>query len=86
MARVAALGQFGRLLRRRRLEAGLSQESLAARAGLDRTYISGIERGERNVSLINLCKLGEALGVGPEELVKGVRFRRPTRGRSDTAG
>jgi transcriptional regulator with XRE-family HTH domain len=51
------------------LRAGLSQEKLAAVAGLDRTYVGGIERGERNVALINISRLAEALNVHPSELL-----------------
>ena len=47
---------------------GLSQERLALEAGLDRTYVSGIERGERNPSLGNLFKLVDALGLKVSEL------------------
>ncbi|AJR09792.1 transcriptional regulator [Photobacterium gaetbulicola] len=50
------LKPFGLHIKQLRKEAALSQEELAARSGLDRTYISGIERGLRNVSLINLFK------------------------------
>jgi transcriptional regulator with XRE-family HTH domain len=41
----------------------MSQEVLAYRAGLDRTYISGVERGERNVSIVNIAKIAKALQV-----------------------
>jgi transcriptional regulator with XRE-family HTH domain len=54
---------FGQRLRTLRKERNLSQEDLALEAGLDRTYISGIEIGKRNVALVNICKLAVALGV-----------------------
>lgn len=63
------LVDFGARVRRMRLAAGYSQEELAHRAGLDRTYISGIERGRRNVSLVNIVRIAEALSVDPGYLV-----------------
>ena len=59
-------------LKRLRLSAGLSQESLADRAGLHRTYISSVERGQRNISLENIYALARALGAEPKELLKPV--------------
>ena len=64
--------RFDKRLRQLRLDAGLSQEALADEAGLDRTYVSSCERGHRNISLENLCRLAVALGVKTEELLKGV--------------
>ena len=56
-------------VRRIRVATGLSQEGLADRAGLHRTYISSLERGQRNVSVQNIFLLAEALGVPPADLV-----------------
>ena len=62
--------QFGKKLQTMRKEKGYSQEELAFRAGLDRTYISGIERGIRNPALKNIAKLAKALDVEVIELFK----------------
>ena len=59
---------FGQRVRELRSEKGLSQEALALACDLDRTYIGGIERGERNVSLINIQKIATALGVPIRDL------------------
>jgi transcriptional regulator with XRE-family HTH domain len=56
-------------LRRLREKAGLSQEELAARAGLARTYISGIENGRRNPTVIVLYEIATQLGADPRELL-----------------
>jgi transcriptional regulator with XRE-family HTH domain len=61
--------QFGKRLRGLRLDAGLSQEQLADKAALDRSYVGGVERGERNISLENICKLSTALGCTPSRLL-----------------
>ena len=55
-----AFGERVLLLRRRQ---GLSQEQLARKSGLHRTYIGGVERGERNISLVNIHRLADALNV-----------------------
>jgi len=60
---------LGHNIRRLRLATGLSQEELADRAGLHRTYISSVERGERNVSVDNIFLLARALGVEAADLV-----------------
>ena len=63
------LGIFGERVRSLRLSRGLSQEALALAAGLDRTYIGGVERGERNISLINIQKIASALDVTVADLL-----------------
>ena len=61
---------FGRALRSFREARKLSQEKLAERAGVHRTYESSVERGERNISLENMVKLGLALGVPLSRLIE----------------
>lgn len=61
--------QFGERLRTVRKAKGFSQEALAHACNLDRTYIGSVERGERNISLVNIVKIAEALGVKPGELL-----------------
>lgn len=61
---------FGKAVRHIREQKGLSQEALADLSRLHRTYIGGIERGERNVGLINLLRLSKALKVLPSELLQ----------------
>jgi transcriptional regulator with XRE-family HTH domain len=63
------LKSFGKHVKAIRLSKKISQEELALKADLDRTYISGIERGLRNVSLINIVKLANALNVSLIEMV-----------------
>jgi transcriptional regulator with XRE-family HTH domain len=63
---------FGRRLRELRLRRHLSQEKLAELADLHRNYVGGVERGERNVSLINIVKLAHALSVRPSKLIEPI--------------
>jgi transcriptional regulator with XRE-family HTH domain len=63
--------RFGLRVRDTRKRRGLSQEALAIACKLDRTYIGGVERGERNVSLINIYRIAEGLGVKPGDLLDG---------------
>jgi len=60
--------QFGERVRKERIRLGLSQEQLGFKTGLDRTYISGIERGERNPSLKNIGKIYKALDLSLDNL------------------
>jgi transcriptional regulator with XRE-family HTH domain len=63
---------MGASVRERRLALGWSQEQLAEKASLHWTYIGGIERGERNVSLLNIVKLARGLGVSASVLLAGI--------------
>lgn len=65
----AILRKFGEAVRRERKRRGLSQEDLGFEAELDRTYISGVERGRRNISLLNIHRIARALKVKPKDLV-----------------
>ena len=64
--------RFGQRLAQLRRERGWSQEELAEEAGLHRTYISSTERGQRNVSLVNIDKLAHALGTDIADLFRGM--------------
>ena len=61
----AELKQFGNRVRACRKAAGWSQERLAHECNLDRSYIGGVERGERNVSLLNIHRIAESLDISP---------------------
>lgn len=60
---------FGKHLAALRREAGFSQEALALESGLARSYLGGVERGQRNIALLNICRLAEALSVRPSVLM-----------------
>jgi transcriptional regulator with XRE-family HTH domain len=68
---------FGKAVRRIRNSLGLSQEDLADRANIHRTYIGGIERGERNPTLTMIHRLSQALGVPPSSLLAAEQERSP---------
>ena len=78
MAREDFRAAFGRRIRELRDRLDLSQEELAERAGLHRNYIGGIERGERNVAILNVVKLAASLEVSIAELFSPFN-RRPNR-------
>jgi len=67
-----SLVRLGENIKRFRKIHGLSQEKLAELANLHRTYVGGVERGERNISLLNLIHLADALEVSVADLVEGV--------------
>ena len=64
---------FAHNLKKIRNQIGLSQEELAYRAGLHRTYISSVERGQRNISLENIFAIADALNVPASDLLKPVK-------------
>jgi len=70
--RADILERFGQRVRDLRKDQGYSQEGFAAQCGLDRTYIGGIERGERNVALRNIEAIARALGITLTDLMEGV--------------
>lgn len=63
---------FGQRIRELREGLGLSQEAFADKVGLDRTYVSGIERGTRNPTLLTMQRLAKGLSTSIEQLVKGI--------------
>jgi transcriptional regulator with XRE-family HTH domain len=75
----ALLRTFGDRVRSRREALGLSQERLAELSGLHRNYVGSVERGERNVAVVNITKLAAALDVDPAELVGGLALRKDIR-------
>jgi len=65
-----ALKRFGRRVRELRKRGGLSQEDLALESGLDRTFVSHVERGARNASILSVWRLANALRVKPSKLLE----------------
>jgi transcriptional regulator with XRE-family HTH domain len=65
---------FGAAVRKRRLELGLSQEALAHEAGIDRSYMSSVERGGQNIGLVLAAQIAGALGVSLADLMAAARL------------
>lgn len=61
---------FGQRISYLRKQLGWSQEKLALESGLARSYLGGVERGQRNIALVNICRLAEALSMEPAELLQ----------------
>ncbi|MBI5404008.1 MAG: helix-turn-helix transcriptional regulator [Ignavibacteriae bacterium] len=70
---MSILIKLGNNIRARRKELELSQEELSFRSNLHRTYIGAVERGEKNVSFKNLCKISKALNLSISDLTKGIK-------------
>lgn len=68
------LVSFGRRVRELRAAAGLSQEGFAHAVGLNRTYMGDVERGTRNLGLVNVGRIADALGISLSELFEGVQM------------
>jgi transcriptional regulator with XRE-family HTH domain len=68
-----ALIKIGKRIRELRKEKGFSQESFAYEVGLDRTYMGGIERGERNIAMLNIIRIAKSLKVEVGELFPSTR-------------
>lgn len=73
-ARDPVLLAFGRAIKEARGEYSMSQEELAHRAGIDRSYMSSIERGEQNVGLMSMHRVADALGISLSELVLNAKL------------
>jgi transcriptional regulator with XRE-family HTH domain len=74
---------FGLHLTQLRKARGWSQEKLALESGLARSYVGGIERGQRNIALMNICILADTLGVAPTEML---RFLEDKKAKKTTSG
>lgn len=70
--RPLVLTAFGAAVRRYRKERGLSQEAFADECGIDRSYMGGVERGERNIALVNVARIVATLGMQPSEFFKAL--------------
>lgn len=65
--------EFGKKIKEIRTNQGISQEKFALKINMDRTYYASVEMGKRNISLINIKKIADGLGVSLSELFKGVK-------------
>ena len=63
---------FGQRIRELRLKNGLSQEKFALQIGMDRSYLASVEAGERNISLMNIKKIADGIGITLSELFQGL--------------
>lgn len=70
----ALLASLGAAIRRRRSELHISQEDLAELGDFDRTYVSLLERGRRNPSFVNICRVAAALNMTPSALLEGLKY------------
>ena len=70
MESASPLVLFGKRLAQIRRQRGWSQEKLALESGLARSYLGGVERGQRNIAVVNICRLAQALGIEPAELMR----------------
>ena len=70
--RPLVLTSFGAAVRRYRKERGFSQEAFADECGIDRSYMGGVERGERNIALVNVARIIATLGMQPSEFFKAM--------------
>ena len=66
--------KLGARIQKLRQERGLSQEELAFESDLHRTYISHVERGSRNITVIGLCKLAKGLKMPPSDVLEGIKL------------
>ncbi len=66
------LQDFGAMVRAYRMERGLSQETFADACEIDRSYMGGVERGERNLALVNIVRIVQALNMEPSEFFRGL--------------
>ena len=66
--------KLGARIQKLRQEKGLSQEDLAFESDLHRAYISHVERGSRNITVIGLCKIAKGLGIKPSDVLEGIRL------------
>jgi transcriptional regulator with XRE-family HTH domain len=60
---------FGARVAELRKRLGWSQERLSLESGVARSYLGGVERGQRNIALVNICRLADTLGVNPMEML-----------------